>query len=136
MTYRVGGDPEENRKHQEACKVYERTRKGKLMRSYRNMESRVKGIQWRKAHLYADKSLDISRDEFYSWSLADEMYNQLYDAWGASGYSRKLSPSVDRIDSTKGYCLDNIRWVTHSENSRLGSISKSRKRKEKYGNED
>lgn len=106
-----------------ATKKYERTKKGKLMRNYRNMESRIKGIQWRKAHLYEGKEL-ISRDEFYDWSMADPNFHILFDAWVDSGYDRKLSPSVDRMDSSKGYTLDNMEWVTHSENSRRGNLSR------------
>jgi hypothetical protein len=30
---------------------------------------------------------------------------------------RKKTPSPDRVDSKIRYVIDNIRWVTHSENS-------------------
>lgn len=105
---------------------YERTRKGKLMRLYRNMQSRITGIQWRKKHLYEGKEL-LSRDDFYDWAIDHPEYNRLYDEWVASEYDRKLSPSVDRVDSTKGYRLDNMEWVTHSENSRRGTYSRYNK---------
>jgi len=108
-------------------KKYERTKKGKLMRNYRNMESRIKGIQWRKAHLYEGKEL-ISRDQFYEWAMRQEEFHRLFDEWVKSGYDRKLSPSVDRVDSSKGYTIDNMEWVTHSENSRRGTLSKYGKR--------
>lgn len=104
-------------------KKYERTKKGKLMRNYRNMESRIKGIQWRKAHLYEGKEL-ISRDEFYNWAMNKPEFHRLFEDWVSSDYDRKLSPSVDRIDSSKGYTLDNMEWVTHSENSRRGTMSR------------
>lgn len=104
-------------------KKYERTKKGKLMRNYRNMESRVKGVQWRKAHLYEGKEL-LSRDEFYEWAINQPVFHLLFDAWVKSDYDRKLSPSVDRIDSGRGYTVDNMEWVTHSENSRRGSLSR------------
>jgi len=100
-------------------KKYERTKKGKLMRTYRNMESRVKGIAQQKQHLYSDLPV-LCRKDFYNWSSADENFNTLYEAWVESGYDRKLSPSIDRIDTSAGYTIGNIRWVTHSENSRGG----------------
>ena len=109
-----------------ATKKYERTKKGKLMRNYRNMESRIKGIQWRKAHLYEGKTL-ISRDEFYDWSMADPEFHRLFDEWVESGYERKLSPSVDRKDSSQGYEIENMEWVTHSENSRRGAMARNAK---------
>jgi hypothetical protein len=108
-------------------KKYERTKKGKLMRNYRNMESRINGIQWRKAHLYEGKSL-LSREEFYEWSINNPDFHRLYEEWVDSGYDRKLSPSVDRIDSSKGYETSNMEWVTHSENSRRGTFSRYGKR--------
>lgn len=44
---------------------YEKTPKGFLMRGYRNMQSRVTGVQKKKAHLYLGKEL-LPRDEFYN----------------------------------------------------------------------
>lgn len=105
---------------------YERTRGGKLMRLYRNMQSRVTGVQWRKRHLYAGKEL-LSKDEFYAWAKQHPDFGRLYDAWVESGYARALAPTVDRIDSSKGYTLDNMRWLTHSENSSLGARAPRRK---------
>lgn len=106
-----------------ATKKYERTKKGKLMRNYRNMESRIKGIQWQKHHLYKGKAL-LSREEFYEWSMSNPDFHRLFNAWVESDYERKLSPSVDRLDSSKGYEVGNMEWVTHSENSRRGASRK------------
>lgn len=107
-------------------KKYEKTKKGKLMRLYRNMQSRVTGVQYQKYHLYKGRSL-LPRVEFYNWALGSKDFHRLYEIWVESGYDRKLTPSVDRIDSSLGYEIDNMEWVTHSENSRRGSISQSRK---------
>jgi len=104
-------------------KKYEKTKNGKLMRTYRNMYSRVSGILKTKAHLY--EGLDIlSKEDFYEWSLASDTFNAMFDEWVSSGYDKKLSPSIDRKDTNCGYVLGNIRWLTHSENSRLGAASK------------
>ena len=110
-------------KHSSVCKKYEKTLKGLLMRTYRNMKSRVLGIQYKKAHLYKGLEL-LDKQEFYAWSLSNTEYNSLFDLWSKSGYDRKLTPSIDRIDSSKGYNKENMRWITHSENSRQGVISK------------
>ncbi len=103
-------------------KKYEKTKNGFLMRLYRNMQSRVLGIQKKVTHLYKNKSL-LERSDFYKWALESEDFEKLFSAWEKSHYDRKLTPTVDRIDSSKGYELDNIRWLTHSENSRLGAIT-------------
>ena len=106
--------------------LYEKTIKGFLMRKYRNMESRVTGVQKLKSHLY--KGLDLlDREEFYQWAESSDTFKSLFKVWVASGYERKLCPSVDRINSSLGYNLSNMEWITHSENSRRGSISRNRR---------
>jgi hypothetical protein len=102
---------------------YERSKSGKLMRIYRNMQSRITGIQGAKHHLYRGKPL-LSRAEFYEWALSSEAFHRLFDVWAASGYEMKYAPSVDRINSADGYVIGNMEWVTHSENSRRGATSR------------
>lgn len=102
-----------------ATKRYERTKKGKLMRCYRNMISRVSGIQQKKQHLYNGKAL-LPKEDFYEWAFASPEFHRLYDIWVAADYDRKLTPTVDRIDPSRGYTIENMEWVTHSENSRRG----------------
>lgn len=108
--------------------AYTKTHKGFIMRAYRNMQSRVEGVQWRKAHLYAGKSL-LSREAFYEWAFTSGEFHELFAAWEFAGYARQYTPSVDRIDSSRGYDLDNMQWVTHSENSRRGNQSRIRQRR-------
>lgn len=112
-------------------KRYEKTPRGFLMRAYRNMKSRVEGIQWRKAHLYAGKEL-LSKDEFYVWAWNNKDFHRLFGLWQKSGYARTLTPSVDRIDSTRGYSIDNMRWITHSLNSALGTRARNSARQAIY----
>jgi len=104
-------------------KRYEKTINGFLMRLYRNMKSRISGVQKGKYHLYEGKEL-LSKDEFYEWAKSNDTFLMLFDEYKKSEYDRKLVPSVDRIDSSKGYEISNIEFVTHSENSRRGSLSK------------
>ena len=123
----------DDKKKQKRITYEKETYQGFLMRTYRNMLSRVSGIQSKKAHLY--KGLEIlDKEDFYNWALrgysgigSTDSFVSLYKVWVGSGYDRKLAPSIDRIDSSKGYTLENMRWLTHSENSRLGSLSRHRK---------
>jgi hypothetical protein len=125
---------EKNAKQREArrmngnayTKKYEKTKRGFLMRCYRNMQSRVRGIQRQKAHLYAHIDNIIPREEFYTWAMNSPDFHALFGQWEASGHDRRLTPSVDRASSLGGYSLDNMRWLTHSENSRLGAVSPRR----------
>lgn len=101
---------------------YGKTLYGKIMMSYHNMRGRVLGLQAKKAHLY--KGLPIMpRHEFYTWAVADCKLKELFTAWVTSGYEQRLSPSVNRLDPKLGYVAGNIEWLTHGENSRLGSIA-------------
>jgi hypothetical protein len=109
-------------------KKYEKSPKGFLMRLYRNMQSRVTGVQKQKFHLYQGKEL-LDRQDFYNWSIDNPIFLEMFEIYKSSEFNRKLAPTVDRIDSSKGYSLDNMRWLTHSENSRLGSISAKNKKK-------
>lgn len=104
-------------------KRYEKTINGFLMRLYRNMKSRISGVQKEKYHLYEGKEL-LSKDEFYEWAKSNDTFLALFDEYKKNEYDRRLAPSVDRIDSSKGYELSNMEFVTHSENSRRGSLSK------------
>lgn len=106
------------RNHNIHTKHYEKTPNGFLMRAYRNMQSRVRGIQKKKAHLYQGLSI-LPRDEFYIWAKSNPDFWRLFRQWVASGYNRKLTPSVNRIDPDRGYELDNIEWLSHSLNSGL-----------------
>ena len=93
------------------------------MRMYRNMQSRISGVQKQKYHLYSGKDI-LSRDEFYDWAFKQDDYHLLFDAYEKSNYDRRLAPSVDRIKSEIGYVVGNMEFVTHSENSRRGALAK------------
>jgi hypothetical protein len=109
-------------------KKYEKTKNGFLVRCYRNMMSRILGIQKDKSHLYKGKEL-LSKEDFYIWAKSSKIFDVLFKNWEDSGYNRKLTPSVDRKDSSIGYVQNNMEWVTHSENSRRGAKSKVNKNK-------
>ena len=107
-------------------KKYEKTVNGFLMRLYRNMKSRIRGVQKEKYHLYEGKEL-LDKNEFYNWAKSNSIFVRLFEEYEKSGYDRKLAPSVDRINSSKGYEIYNMEFVTHSENSRRGGLYKINK---------
>jgi hypothetical protein len=55
---------------------------------------------------YAKVSLDVGKVELINWILENPP---------PLGMDR---PSIDRIDNSKGYSLDNIRWLEHRINSK------------------
>ena len=89
------------------------------------MKSRVRGVQKFKAHLYKDMCL-VGKDAFYQWALESGEFHKLFEDYENNNYERKLSPSVDRIDPSKGYSFNNMEFVTMSENSRRSSVTRNR----------
>ena len=104
-------------------KTYEKTLNGYLMRMYRNMKSRVTGVQSKKARLYQGKEL-MDKELFYEFAKCSPMFRTLFYQYEKEGYVQKLAPTPDRKDTSKGYTMENIQWVTHSVNSSRGAISK------------
>lgn len=105
------------------CKVYEKTFKGYIMRMYRNMKSRVAGVQRAKAHLYLGKEL-MTKELFYAIALASPELLVLHREYVKSNFDMKLAPSINRKDTSQGYTPENVEFITHSENSRLGARRK------------
>ena len=114
------------KKHKEKIlykqKQKRRTIIGRLNRMYEEMVRRSKDIS--KPYIKIDEL--PTKDEFIKFALNSKQYVQLYEKWVASGYSWRLTPSVDRIDATKGYSLDNIQFLTRSENIAKGNKEKVR----------
>lgn len=63
------------------------------------------------------------RDIHYAMSSGEFLV--MFKTWEFNKYDRRLCPTVDRINPELGYILENMRWLTHSENSRLGSIHRN-----------
>jgi hypothetical protein len=96
-------------------KDYRYTFIGKIKRTYSQMYMRVSPNC--KQYL-SYKGLKIcSKEDFITCSMRCPIFKKLYRAWMDSGWERRLSPSIDRIDGRKGYTLDNIRWITAYNNS-------------------
>lgn len=78
--------------------------------------------QKRRIERYAEKGVHFTRGEWFEWCVKTyPTFISLYSEWQESGYELKLAPSIDRIDNTKGYYIDNIQWMTFSDNSRKGA---------------
>jgi hypothetical protein len=101
----------------EANRRYEKTKKGFLMRAYRNMICRVDGTHHERSVSCYGQEL-LPKEEFYEWSLNNPDFHDLFEEWERAGYERRLSPSVNRIDPRFGYYLLNMQWVTLGEGSR------------------
>ena len=111
--------PEEEKEALRAAVLrYKRTPKGFLTRLYAAMKHRTTNPHPRKAHLYKGKEL-LPKEDFNAWvEETYEEFKSLFDNYVDSGFEMRLAPPIDRIDSEVGYVIGNIRWCTHSENSK------------------
>lgn len=92
-------------------------KKGRLTSCWAALRRRCLGLGMpRTRHIYAGLSY-CDRKDFILWAIADPSYNALFNAWELSRYDRRLSPTIDRKDSTRGYELNNLQWLTRSANS-------------------
>lgn len=84
---------------------------------YNQIRQRVEG---RSTRVYSVKGKGmLSYEEYAMWLKSNiDRFDGLYEAWVASGYSRKLTPSIDRIDSNESYVASNMQWMTVSDNSK------------------
>lgn len=98
------------------------TLEGWAIRAWYNINTRtVNGMcpQWQQPMIasYLNKGilLEFTREELIQWALSKrETYNQLK--------MNKEIPSVDRIDPSKNYSIDNIRMISRKMNRLLGSL--------------
>jgi hypothetical protein len=85
------------------------------------MKGRVNGEKWYNGvHLWAGKEI-LDKNTFYEWAINNQDFHRLFESWEDSGYQRNLCPSVDRLDSSKGYILGNMEFVTFLENATRGA---------------
>lgn len=90
---------------------------GRVITTYAEIRRRVEGRGCRgDMHIYKGLGL-MPRGEFLAWAAADPAYQQLHRAWVRSAYARKLMPSIDRIDTQRGYIRGNVQWLSTSEHA-------------------
>jgi len=85
---------------------------------YAHMLARQRGVASHQSQGALGKDI-CTHDEFMDWCKKFDNLNvfiAIYFDWAANGFQRWDSPSIDRIDPTKGYTLDNIQWLAYSEN--------------------
>lgn len=64
----------------------------------------------------------LTKQEFMDWyEETKPTFEKLYLTWQEGGFEKGLAPSVDRIDSTKGYTVDNMQWLDFSANIKKGT---------------
>lgn len=85
-------------------------------RRYSSMKFRISRGYMKK------RSIDIpTKEQFLDWCYSPDIYRQFMRVYGAykdSNFERRLIPTIDRKDTFLGYSLDNLQWMSHSDNAR------------------
>ena len=71
----------------------------------------------------------MPKDVFLNWAKNHPDFLAMYKRWKSNNFDMKLTPSVNRMDSKRGYVLGNVEWLTHSQNCGLSSEVKRMKQK-------
>ncbi len=88
-----------------------------LTHRYRGIVQRATGKATR-AYKVQGKEI-LTYEEYVAW--CNDTWNdftEVYNQWAKSGFKRNLTPSIDRIDSNGSYTVDNIQWLSLTENCR------------------
>lgn len=98
----------------EIVKKYHKTEKGILTQRYAKMKYDAK-----------NKCLDIiSQNAFKVLSRDDENFRHIYYDFISSGFDKKLSPVLERINRNEGFVEGNLRWVFQKDKKKIRSIKK------------
>lgn len=94
------------------------------MLRYRDMRRRINGCPHKRSRSEGQPLL--SQKEFLEWCAGSYDYITLHAAWVDSGFDPKLSPSIHRVDESKGYVLGNMMWVTRAEHERMTAAERKK----------
>lgn len=82
---------------------------------YSELSRRVKTFDPLRPNYYGKKK--CTKEQFINKFLNDKDFLKLYKQWQDSGFKRKSAPTIDRIKNNLNYKLDNLRFISHYENS-------------------
>lgn len=95
-------------------------RKRQMQKTYYNMKMRTLGKGLYESGAKGKPILTF--EEFWNfYQETKDIYETMYKNWLDSGEDHCLSPSIDRIESDKGYEIGNLQWLTHAVNSAKGN---------------
>ena len=69
--------------------------------------------------------LQLTKEEFYRFAKNNKCLKDLHNKYLKNGKQYKLIATVDRINNNLGYRIDNIQFLTLSENSTKGQKEKA-----------
>lgn len=91
-------------------------------RSKKGVVSRLYGQQKTSSQRRGHNPPSYTKEELKEWLYKQPLFHRLYSNWEKSDYASNLKPSIDRVDSDKGYAFTNIQLVTWEQNNRKGYL--------------
>jgi hypothetical protein len=86
-------------------------------RRYAHMTARAEGRSTNRSNAVGKELM--TQEEFLAWCKQYDnlmMFVTLYMEWAENEFPLHLAPSVDRIESERGYVADNIQWLSFADN--------------------
>ena len=109
---------EQMEKHKSEKKKGHRMSGTRIYRTWTNLRQRCSNSNRPDYKYYGGKGARVC-DEWNDWKNG---FLCFYDWAMANGYKDGLT--IDRVDSSKGYCPSNCEWITHDENRRKAHYDK------------
>lgn len=108
-------------KYREYDYTRQRTNKKRILNHrYNQIKQRIEGRAVRNYKVNGKPMLTY--DEWGNWTTAHmDKFDEIYQKWHDSGFKRAFAPSIDRINPDGSYTVDNIQWLSVSENSSKGN---------------
>lgn len=84
------------------------------------MLERVRGTNPRRTY-YVEGMPILSKEEYQAW-LEENMaeFDELQANYEKNNFLKTFAPSIDRIDNSKSYVADNMRWLVNHMNAAKG----------------
>lgn len=121
--------------NKEKCKARDKRYREKNVERYREMHtergrnrrssvkglvSQIYGTQKYNQRERGHGTMPYTQEELFDWFVSQPHHLDLMNDYIESGLDKNKVPSVDRLDNTKGYSLDNIQLITWEENRLKG----------------
>lgn len=88
---------------------YRRTKRGYLLRRY--ADARRRATRRERGWGYFEGLRVMPQAEFMEWAIADRWFNHFWDYWYRNGCEYSDAPTLDRIDTLRGYVAGNLQWI-------------------------
>lgn len=82
---------------------------------FSEMSRRVKTYDPLRPNYYGKEI--CTKEQFISRFINDNSFLKLYKNWQENDFKRKYAPSIDRIDNSKDYLIENLQFISHYENT-------------------